>query len=76
MRFGSSQYKDHIFRRLLQRLEQCIERSDGEHMDLIDNVYFKAALRRPVCNFFPYLADIVHTVVGSGVDLYHVHGSP
>ena len=44
-------------------------------MHLIDDIHLISSLRRTVGYLFPDLTDIVHTVVGSRIDLNDVHGS-
>ena len=68
------QNEDHIFRRLLQCLQQCIERSYGKHMHLVDDIDFISALCRTVCHLLTDLPDIVNTVIGGRIDLDHIHG--
>ena len=71
-----SQDENNILRRLLQRLQQGVERSDGKHVYLVDDIDLVPPLRRTVCDLFPDLTDIVHAVIGRRVDLDHIHGSP
>ena len=73
--FCGRQDKNNILRGLLQRLQQGVERSDGKHMHLVNDIDLISSLCGPVRDLFPDLADIVYTVVGCGVDLDHVHGS-
>src|SRR5699024_9251082 len=44
-------------------------------MNLIDNVYFITPFCGSVSHLFPDLPDIVHAIIGSSVDLDHIHGS-
>ena len=74
MRLGGRQNKNDIRRRFLQGLKQCIERSYGKHMHLIDNVDFVFSFGRTVLHLLADLADVVDAVVGSRIDLNHVHG--
>ena len=61
-----------MFRRLLQCFEQRVEGAGGQHVDLIDDVDPVFALGRRVADLVPDLTDVVHTVVGSRVDLDEV----
>ena len=62
-----------IRRRFLKRLKQRVERTLGQHVNLINDVHFILSLRRSVTHFFDNFANIVDAVVGSGVDLDHIH---
>ena len=73
--FGSRQDKDHIGRRLFQRFQKRIKSSDGKHMHLIDNVDLVFSCGGRIGDLLPDLTDVVHTVVGCGIDLDDVHGS-
>ena len=44
-------------------------------MHLVDDIDLVLPFRGGVGHLLPDLADIVHAVIGSGVDLYHIHGS-
>ena len=43
-------------------------------MNLIDNIDPKPALRRRILHLFPDIPDVLHAVVGGGVNLHHVQG--
>ena len=72
VRLGRRQNKHDMLRRLLQRLEQCIERTVRHHVHLIDDVHPVAGHGGHICHFLPQLPDIVHAVVGGGIHLHHV----
>ncbi len=59
-------------RRLLQRLEQRVERRRGEHVHLVNDIYLVPAGAWGVGRFVPQVADVVHAVVGRCVHLHHV----
>ena len=42
-------------------------------MHLVDDIHFVMSLSRAVSDLFADLTDIVHAVVGCGIDLDHVH---
>ena len=62
-----------MLRRLLDDLQQRVEGRNGEHMHLVDDIYPHFHLRRRINGVVPQVADVVHAVVGRGVDLQHVH---
>ena len=69
-----SQDENHIGRRLLQRLEQGVEGPDGEHVHLVDNVHLVFSFGGGVSHLLDNVPDIGDAVVGSGVNLYYIHG--
>ena len=76
MQLGRRQNKQHMLRRLFERLEQRIERADRKHVHLVDDKHALFDLRGRVSCFVTQIADIVHTVVGSCVDLGYIkHGT-
>ncbi|CCY34123.1 dual specificity phosphatase catalytic domain protein [Ruminococcus sp. CAG:60] len=42
-------------------------------MNLVDNVYLIVSFCRAIGHFLADFTDVVHTVVGCGIDLDHVH---
>ena len=74
--FRCRKNKNHICRRLLQRLEQRVECACRQHMHLVNNVNLVFSLCRAVRYFFPDLPDIVHAVVRCRINLYDIHRSP
>ena len=66
--------EDHVGRRLLQSLQQGVESPCGEHMHLVDDVNPVFPLRGGILDLLPNLPDVLHAVVGGGVDLHHVQG--
>jgi len=62
-----------VLGRLLERLEQRVERRRGEHVDLVDDVDLVATHRgRVVDAGDDLLAHVVHAGAGGRVELYHV----
>ena len=45
-------------------------------MNLIYDIYFITSFCRTVGHFLTDFTNVVDAVVGSGVDLYHIHGGP
>ena len=73
MDFRGRQYKNHIGRRLLQSLQQSVERSRRQHVHLVNDVYAVFAFCGRIAHLIPDLSDIIHAIIGRGVNLYHVH---
>ena len=73
MHLSSRQNENHIGGGLFQRLQQRIKRTDGEHMHLVNDIDLKSALRRRIGHLIHNLTNIVHTVVGGGINLNHIH---
>lgn len=46
LRVGGAQHKDHVCRRLLERLEQRVERRRREHVGLVDDIDLVLAAHR------------------------------
>ena len=69
---GGGQDEHQMRRRLLQNLEQGVERLGGEHVHLVHNVHPLFHRRRGVHRLVQDGADIVHAVVGGGVQLQHI----
>ena len=66
-----------VRRRLLDRLEQRVERVAGELVDLVDDVDLVSVADR--CHRQTgddHLADVLHLRVGGGVDLQHIDIAP
>ena len=73
LRVGGAQHKHHVRRRLLQRLEQRIERRRGEHVDLVDHVHLVAALRGGKGDAVDDLVThVVNAGTRRGVELVHI----
>ena len=73
LRVGGAHDEDHVARRLLERLEQRVERRRREHVDLIDDVDLVAATHGGVVDAaYDLLANVVDARAGGGVELQHV----
>ena len=73
LRVGGAHDEDHVLGRLLERLEQRVERRRGEHVDLVDDVDLVATHRgRVVDAGDDLLAHVVHAGAGGRVELYDV----
>ena len=65
--FGRRQDEDSVRRGLLQRLEESVERGLGKHVDLVDDIDAVLAHLRRDLHFLHQGLDVVHGVVGRGV---------
>ncbi len=73
LRLGGGEDEHGVGRRLLQRLEQRVERAGGQHVHLVDDVDLVLRQRRRVLDLLAQIANLVHAVVAGRVDLHHVH---
>ena len=70
---GGAQHENHVVGGLLERFEEGVLRSSGEHVDLVEDIHLGftgGAHRHPGDE----VANIVHLVVGGGVELDEVVG--
>ena len=73
LRVGGAQHEHHVRRRLLQRLEQRVERRGGEHVDLVDHIDLVAALCGSKGDAVDDLvAHVVNAGTRRGVELVHI----
>ncbi len=75
VRLGRGQHEDGVGRRLLEGLEQRVERFGGEHVHLVDDVHLHATFHRGEVHLVAQVADVVDAPVGGGVHLDDVHGA-
>jgi hypothetical protein len=54
--------------RLFQRLQERIERGDGQHMHFVDDVDFESGPSRPIDCVLAKLANLIDPVIGGSVD--------
>ena len=76
MRLSRREEEYNMLRRLLQCLEECVERTNREHVDLVYDIYLIFSLGRCEAYFFADPSYVINTVVGSCVDLDDVHQGP
>src|SRR5262249_50763533 len=72
VRFRCSENEFHMWRRLFERLQQCVERLLGQHVYFVDDVDFVTALRRRVRHVVAQLAHIINAAVARAIDLDYV----
>ena len=73
LRVGGAQHKDHVRRRLLERLEQRVKRRRREHVDLVDDIdLVLAAHRGKVDGVDDLLAHIVYAGTACGIELVDI----
>ena len=58
--------------RLLERLEQSVECADREHVHLVNDEHALFDLCGGIARLIAQVTDIVHTIVGSRIDLGHI----
>src|SRR3569833_3082824 len=63
-------------RRLLQRLQQCVEGVRRQHVDLVDEVHLVAAAGWGVLHVIEQLAGVIDLRSGGGVALDQVYETP
>ena len=73
MHFCGCQNKDDIGRRFLQCFQKRIERSDGKHMNLVNNINLVFPFCRRIIHLFDNLPDTVHAIVGCRINLDYIH---
>ena len=73
MQLRRRQNEQQVLRRLLDDLEQGVERAQREHMHLVDDIHALFDLRRGIDGVVAQSTDAVHAVIRGGVDLQHVH---
>src|SRR6202171_4865879 len=69
LRVSRAQDEDDVRGRLLQRLQQSVERRLGEHVRLIDDVDLERPERRGEVHLLAQVADLVDAAVRRSVDL-------
>ena len=76
VRLGGGQHEPHARRRLLEELQQRVERLAGQALRLVDDVDLLAALHRRGRRLLAQVARVVDAAVGRGVDLDDVEVRP
>lgn len=72
--FRSGEYENSVGRGLFQRLQEGIESLVGEHVNLVDDVHLVFSKLGRVAHLIDQIADVVHRVVGGGVEFVDVQG--
>ena len=76
VRLGGGEDELHMRRRLLKRLEQCVEGLRGQHVNFVDDVDFVAVSLRQVGDALADLAHVLDAVVRGAVDFSHIERCP
>ena len=75
LQLGRGEDEQQMGRRLLDDLEQGVERRRREHVDLVDDIHTHFDRARRIDRVVAQHADRVHTVIRRRVDLQHVHAA-
>ena len=70
LRGGQDEHQ--MLRRLLQNFQQGVEGGSGQHVDLVHDVHPLFHIGRGVNGLVPQGTDLVHAVVGGGVQLQNI----
>ncbi len=70
--FGGGEHELGVLRRLLQRLEEGVERLLRQHVDFVDDVDLVARARGRIAHAVGDLAHVVDAGMGGGVHFQHV----
>jgi hypothetical protein len=65
-----------VRRRLLQRLQQRVERAGRQHVNLVDHIDLVAGLDRRIAHRIQQLAHVIDAGAAGGVQLQHIHVPP
>ncbi len=74
--FGGAEDELHALRRLFQRLQERVERREGEHVDLVDDPDAMRRAHRRVPDLLAQVAHVFDVVVRRGVELDDVEVDP
>ena len=72
LQLGRGEDEDQMLRRFLDDLQQRVEGREREHVHLVDDIDALLHRRGREDRFLAQRADVVHAVVGGGVELDHV----
>ena len=75
MDFGRCKNEHDVRGRLFKSFEQSVERADGEHMNLVNNIDAELTVDGRKAGFVPDIADIVNAVVACGVNFNNIKHS-
>src|SRR5690554_1162658 len=75
MTFSGGKDENHMRRRFLQSLQQCVKSLRRQHMRFINNVYFVISFHRGKLDPFSEDSNFVNSPVGSSVNLQNIHGN-
>ena len=69
---GRGEDEFYVLGRLLERLEERVERLRSEHVHFVDHVDFVLSLDRRITNVVAQLAHLFDAVIARAVDLKHI----
>ncbi|MPN45953.1 hypothetical protein SDC9_193532 [bioreactor metagenome] len=72
MQLRGGQNKHQMLRRLLQNFQKGVERRHGEHVNFVHNINPFFYVGGGVNRLVPQSADLIHAVVGGGVQLQNI----
>ena len=72
-RLCRGQHENHVARRFLQRLQQCIESRIGNLVGFVEDVDLETISRRTVTGCLAQLAYFIDTAVCGSINLNHIH---
>ena len=72
MNLGRRKDKFDVRRRLFERFQKSVERSNGKHMNLVDDIHSVFTACRCKSGFISYISDVVNAVITGGVDFNNV----
>ena len=68
--------KEQMLRGLLNDFQQGVECGQGQHMHLVHDIHPLTNLGRGIDRIVPQIPDVVHAVIGCGIDFQHIHTGP
>ena len=69
---GCGEDEDRVRGRLLERLQEGVERTGTQHVHLIDDIHAVLAYLRRYTHLVDQVADILHAVVGRGIQFVDI----
>ena len=69
---GGAEHEFDVRRRLLECLQEGVERLPCEHVHFVDDVHLEPPAGRPHGDVLPQLSDLIDATIAGGVDLHHV----
>lgn len=76
MRLGRGKDELYVGRRLFKGLQECVERTVGEHVDFVNDKDLVAAVGGEILDIIAQFADFIDAVVRSAIDLEYIDRIP